>query len=87
MATRRRQPVKKLKFELSRSAVGGIGLVVFCLFLWMFLLGVWAGQSILKPMEDLSLTEKSEGSNQPQAIKADKKAKKADALERGRTAG
>lgn len=42
---------KKVKFELTRSAIGGIGVVVFCLFLWMFLFGVWAGQSLLKPAD------------------------------------
>jgi hypothetical protein len=40
---------KKLKFELSLGAIGGIGVIIFCLFLWMFLLGVWAGQSLLFP--------------------------------------
>jgi len=76
MATTRRRPAKKLKFELSRSAIGGIGLVVFCLFLWMFLLGVWAGQSILKPVEELSYGEKITDDPGPQTIKADRKVKK-----------
>lgn len=49
MAVRRRTQAKKLKFELTKSAVAGIGVIVFCLFLWMFLLGVWTGQSILLP--------------------------------------
>lgn len=49
MAVRRRTQVKKLKFELTRSAIAGIGVIVFCLFLWMFLLGVWTGQSLLLP--------------------------------------
>jgi hypothetical protein len=49
MAARRKPQAKKLKFELTKSAVGGIGVVSFCLFLWMFLLGVWAGQSLLLP--------------------------------------
>lgn len=40
---------KKIKFELSLGAIGGIAVVVFCLFLWMFLFGVWAGQSLLFP--------------------------------------
>lgn len=25
----------------------GIGVVCFCIFLWMFLLGIWAGQTVL----------------------------------------
>jgi hypothetical protein len=49
MATRRKTKPKKLKFELTKTAIGGIGVVTFCLFLWMFLLGVWAGQSLLRP--------------------------------------
>ena len=49
MAARRKPQAKKLKFELTKSAAAGIGVVSFCLFLWMFLLGVWAGQSLLLP--------------------------------------
>ena len=50
MATRKRKkPVKKIKFQLTRSGIAGIAVVTFCIFLWMFLLGVWAGQSLLYP--------------------------------------
>ncbi len=50
MATRKRKkPVKKVKFQLTRSGIAGIGVVCFCIFLWMFLIGVWAGQSLLYP--------------------------------------
>ena len=49
MAARRKPQAKKLKFELTKSAVAGIAVIAFCLFLWMFLLGVWAGQSVLLP--------------------------------------
>ncbi len=51
MATqkKRRKTRTKIKFELSRSGIGSIGIVCFCIFLWMFILGVWAGQSLLKP--------------------------------------
>jgi hypothetical protein len=49
MAAVRKKQVKKLRFELTGSAVAGIAVIVFCLFLWMFLLGVWAGQSLLLP--------------------------------------
>jgi len=48
MAVRKRRPAK-VKFELTRSGIGGIAIVCFCLFLWMFLLGVWTGQSLLRP--------------------------------------
>ncbi len=50
MATRKRKkPVKKIRFQLTRSGIFGIAVVCFCLFLWMFLIGVWAGQSLLYP--------------------------------------
>ncbi len=47
MAAKRKPAAKKIKFELTRSGIAGIGVVVFCIFLWMFLLGVWTGQSLL----------------------------------------
>ena len=46
---KRKKPVKKIKFQLTRSSIAGIGVVCFCIFLWMFLIGVWAGQSLLYP--------------------------------------
>ena len=49
MAATKRKQVKKYKFELTRGAIGGIAVVCFCIFLWMFLLGVWTGQSLLMP--------------------------------------
>ena len=48
MAQRKQRPAK-IKFQLSRGGIAGIGIVCFCIFLWMFLFGVWAGQSILRP--------------------------------------
>jgi len=79
MATQRRKPVKKLKFELTRTAVFGIGVVLFCLFLWMFLIGVWAGQSLLLPSygKKVATVDKSvEELSDPLVIKAEKKAVK-----------
>jgi hypothetical protein len=49
MAGTPRKKVKKVKFELTRSAIAGVGVVCFCIFLWMFLLGFWAGESLLRP--------------------------------------
>lgn len=49
MAAGKKKPIKKYKFELSRGAIAGIGVVCFCIFLWMFLFGVWTGQSLLIP--------------------------------------
>lgn len=80
MATPRKPQAKKLKFELTRSGVAGIGVIVFCLFLWMFLLGVWAGQSLLMPSyEKKSLVAEEQGTAVgPLVIRADKKAKKTE---------
>ncbi len=52
MAVARRKQVKKYKFELTRGGIGGIGVVCFCIFLWLFLLGIWTGQSLLMPSTD-----------------------------------
>jgi hypothetical protein len=63
MATRRKPPVKKIKFELTRSGIIGVGVVCFCIFLWMFLLGVWAGQTmLLPPIKDRSKVQQVQGS-------------------------
>jgi len=79
MATKRPKQVKKLKFELTRSAVVGIGVVSFCLFLWMFLIGVWAGQSLLLPSygKKVAIVDKTvDELSEPLVIKAEKKAVK-----------
>ena len=47
MARTKKKKKKYIKFELSIWGLFGIGVVCFCIFLWMFLLGVWAGQTIL----------------------------------------
>ena len=49
MATQKKRRKSAIKFELSRSGIGSIAIVCFCIFLWMFIFGVWAGQSLLKP--------------------------------------
>lgn len=78
MAASRKTQAKKLKFELTRSAVAGIGVIVFCLFLWMFLLGVWTGQSLLLPSyEKKTLVAEERGKALgPLVIRPDKKAVK-----------
>jgi hypothetical protein len=43
------KPRRVIRFELTWRGVFGIAVVVFCLFLWMFILGIWAGQTILPP--------------------------------------
>ena len=77
MAIKRRKQAKKLKFELTRSGVAGIGVISFCLFLWMFLIGVWAGQSLLLPSygKKAATVDKSvEELSDPLVIKAEKRA-------------
>jgi hypothetical protein len=75
MAVVRKSQARKIRFELTRSAIGGIAVIVFCLFLWMFLLGVWAGQSILLPTYEKKalVVEEKVKVQEPSAIKADKK--------------
>ncbi|WP_319588622.1 hypothetical protein [uncultured Desulfobulbus sp.] len=40
---------KRFRIELGWRGMFGLVVVCFCLFLWMFLLGIWAGQTILLP--------------------------------------
>ena len=47
--TKKKRTPRRFRFQLSLVEVAGIGVVFFCLFLWMFLLGIWAGQTILMP--------------------------------------
>ena len=46
---KKRSSGKKIRFQLTTGGIIGIGIVCFCLFMWMFLLGIWAGQTILLP--------------------------------------
>jgi len=47
MAAAKRKKKFSIRFELSPAGLLGLGVVCFCIFLWMFLLGVWAGQTVL----------------------------------------
>jgi len=49
MARKKSKKKKKIKFELTPGGLFGIGVVLFCILLWMFLLGIWAGQTVLLP--------------------------------------
>jgi hypothetical protein len=40
---------KTFQFELTPSAIAGIGMICICVLLWIFLLGVWTGQTLLVP--------------------------------------
>ncbi|GAB4334542.1 MAG: hypothetical protein Kow0089_03800 [Desulfobulbaceae bacterium] len=46
---KKKGPKKTYRFQLTLPGIAGIAVVCFCLFLWMFLLGVWAGQTFLLP--------------------------------------
>ncbi len=51
MAKKRSTTKKKfaIRFELGLGGLAGLATICFCVFLWMFLLGVWAGQTVLLP--------------------------------------
>jgi hypothetical protein len=46
---RTKKKTKKIRFELTVSAAAGIVAIFLCLVLWIFLLGVWTGQTLLVP--------------------------------------
>ncbi len=78
----RKKAPPKVKFQVSRSGIAGIGVVCFCIFLWMFLLGVWAGQSLLfkavdtKDLSAASTNTKKNHQFDPVLLTADKHKKK-----------
>jgi len=45
----KRQRRFTVRFELGLGGLFGLTVVCFCVFLWLFLLGVWAGQTVLSP--------------------------------------
>lgn len=50
MAARsKRQRRFAVRFELGIGGLFGLMVVCLCIFLWLFLLGVWAGQTVLSP--------------------------------------
>ena len=68
MATQRKPRPKKIKFELTRTSIGSIGIICFCIFLWMFIFGVWAGQSLLKPSDPVVTGFKAGSVQQEQPV-------------------
>ena len=50
---------KPFCFEIGWGGLSGLVVVSFCLLLWMFLLGIWAGQTILLPTRVTSPDEQS----------------------------
>jgi hypothetical protein len=69
MAARRKPQARKVRFELTWSAIAGIAVVSFCIFLWMFLLGVWTGQSLLlpSPFDKTSMARQEDPKRAPEA--------------------
>ena len=55
----RKTPVRYFTFQLSLSGVAGIALAAFCLFLWMFFLGIWAGRTIISPCPSAPVAEEA----------------------------
>lgn len=56
-AARRGKKKTVVKVELGWGGLCSLSVVVFCIFLWMFLLGLWTGQSILAPAPELAAAE------------------------------
>lgn len=78
MAEKRKTRPKKIRFDLSWPAIAGVGVVVFCLFLWMFLLGVWTGQSLLRPaVVDQEIAATGKAAKEPTLLRAERKVMKA----------
>jgi hypothetical protein len=74
MVEKRKTRPKKIRFELSWGAIAGVGVVVFCLFLWMFLLGVWTGQSLLRPaVVDQEIAAAGKTVKEPTLLRAERK--------------
>ena len=49
MAEQSRKKKPFIRLELGCGGLLGLGVVIFCVFFWMFLLGIWAGQTVLQP--------------------------------------
>jgi cell division septation protein DedD len=50
-ASRKKKP-PVVRLELGWGGIFSLVVVCFCIFLWMFLLGIWTGQTVLVPAED-----------------------------------
>lgn len=62
MAGKEKKQARKVKFELTWGGIAGITVICFCIFLWMFLMGVWVGQSLLQPASFTNKTASDEAS-------------------------
>lgn len=68
---KKKKPGKTFRFQLTLTGILGIGIVCFCLFMWMFLLGVWAGQTILLPAAKPSVTGSAGRAADPPAARTE----------------
>ncbi|MDU9049574.1 MAG: hypothetical protein Q3M30_12035 [Candidatus Electrothrix sp. Rat3] len=59
-AAAQKAPVRHFTFHLTLSGVAGIALATFCLFLWMFFLGMWAGRTIISPCPSAPLEKQAQ---------------------------
>jgi len=65
------------RFQLGWGGLAGLVLVLLCLLGWMFLMGVWAGQTILFPLPGKeTAAPQASGKPQPAASKAAEAGKK-----------
>ncbi len=76
MVARKKKKKPIVKIELGFGGLLGVTIVSFCIFLWMFLFGVWTGQTVLQnsasqeSVKELSgWAEKLwQGNEQPQGV-------------------
>ena len=55
--SRRRKRRFTIRFEVGLGGLLGLSIICLCVFLWLFLLGVWAGQTVLLPSGEGNSTE------------------------------
>jgi len=59
------------RFQLGWGGLAGLILMMLCLFGWMFLLGVWAGQTILFPVPGKEAGAELRSGRQPPLVQAE----------------
>lgn len=63
----RPKKAKAFRVELGWRGMFSLILVCFCLFFWMFVLGIWAGQTILFPQRDSRVAPAAAAKQSPPA--------------------
>ena len=58
---------KAFRIELGWRGLLSLVLVCFCLFFWMFVLGIWAGQTILFPQRETRMPTSTSVQQSPPA--------------------